>query len=75
MHENTTKAIIDIINTVNGYVIVPLERLETLEDAESKAAVARRVLAEERMGAYDIVDVLRAVFNAYPPQPKKEDDE
>lgn len=75
MYENTTKAITEIINTVNGYVIIPLERLETLEDAESKAAIARRILTEDRLSSYDLIDALRAVFNAYPVKPEKEDEE
>ena len=74
MNETTTNNIPEIIDTLNGYVIIPLATLESLEDAETKAVIAKRTLEENRLSSYDMIDVLRAVFNAYPLE-KKEADE
>lgn len=75
MNENTTNAVPDIIDTLNGYVIIPIETLEKLIRAETRASIVYRILVEDRMTSYDQLDTIRAVFDAYPPKPKKEDEE
>ena len=69
MNENTTNIV------PLGFVILSLDRLEELEYAESKAAIARRILTEDRLSSYDLIDTLRAVFNAYPVKPEKGSEE
>lgn len=69
MNENTTNIV------PLGFVILSLDRLEELEDSETKAEIAKRVITNGRLSNYDIVDTLRAVFNAYPDKPEKGDEE
>lgn len=57
MYENTTKAITEIINTVNGYVIIPLEMLERLEKAAATLDVVKTIVAHEQYANSTVVTI------------------
>ena len=59
MNENTTNSIPEIIDTLNGYVIIPLSVLEELEQAQITLGIVKTVL--KTMDRYDSVSVLRKI--------------
>lgn len=73
MNENTTNSIPGIIETLNGYVVIPLEMLERLEQAETTLGIIRSIL--RTVDRYDAVSILRKVAGVRYEKPAEEDDE
>ena len=73
MNENTTNSIPEIIDTLNGYVIIPLSVLEELEQAQVTLGIVKTVL--KTMDRYDSVSVLRKITGVRYEKPAEEDDE
>ena len=73
MNENTTNSISEIIDTLNGYVIIPLRVLEELEQAQITLGIVKTVL--KTMDRYDSVSVLRKITGVRYEKPAEEDDE
>lgn len=73
MNENTTNSIPEIIDTLNGYVIIPLSVLEELEQARITLDIVKQIL--KTMDRYDSVGVLRKLTGVRYEKPAEEDDE
>lgn len=73
MNENTTNSIPEIIDTLNGYVIIPLSVLEELEQAQITLGIVKTVL--KTMDRYDSVSVLRKITGVRYEKPAEEDEE
>lgn len=73
MNENTTNSIPEIIDTLNGYVIIPLSVLEELEQARITLDIVKQIL--KTMDRYDSVGILRKLTGVRYEKPAEEDDE
>jgi hypothetical protein len=73
MNENTTNSIPGIIETLNGYVVIPLEMLERLEQAETTLGIIRSIL--RTVDRYDACSILRKVAGVRYEKPAEEDEE
>ena len=73
MNENTTNSIPEIIDTLNGYVIIPLSVLEELEQAQITLGIVKTVL--KTMDRYDSVSVLRKITGVQYEKHAEEDEE
>lgn len=74
MNENTTNSIPEIINSLNGYAIIPLEMLERLEKADAMLEVVKKIVAHERYANSTVVTI-RQITGARYEKSEEEDEE